>query len=188
MQSMSGHSVSLKPILILSSHLHVNLPIVSFRQVPQPKPAFFLSPMWDINPAHLVLFDLSTPEGVHIIILPIMPFSSASCYFLPPRPKQLPQHPVETLPADVLPLMWYQVTLSHKAVIISWWNCSGLQNLILPSLTENTVLSSSSSTKFSHKFKKLLNWHLKFEVIIYQISNTVYMSHVGKKTRLLTDR
>jgi hypothetical protein len=91
-QSTTSKTISLRFILILSSHLHVGPPIVSSVQAFQPKLCVHVS-----SPhVHYMPHPSHPPNSiwwrVHIMELLIMHFSPASCHFIPPRTKYSPKY------------------------------------------------------------------------------------------------
>ena len=97
-QSALPHPTSWRSILILSSHLRLDLPSGLFLQVYPPKPCVRLSPIRATCPAHLILLNVITRT---IFGEQYRSLSSSLCSFLhspvtlvPLSPKYSPRHPV----------------------------------------------------------------------------------------------
>ena len=115
--SMPSHRIYLKSVLILSSHLRLGLPCDLF-PLCLPPCMHFSSLAYVLHglPISFHHFDNldDTGWGGQILKLLIMKFYLAVYYFLPHKPKCLPQHPILEHPQTcVSPTMWQTKFYSH---------------------------------------------------------------------------
>jgi hypothetical protein len=103
-QFIPPHPTSWRFILILSSHLCLGFPVVSFPQVSPPKPCTGLShTCYMPHPSDSSQFYHlhNSGCGVQIMKVLIMRFSPLSLYLVPLRPKYSSQHPILKCPQSM---------------------------------------------------------------------------------------